>query len=136
VFHLQVDDDCLSPAYRQTVSQLVRVPTPLLEDFQRGLLLAAVVADLPECSACRVSFHLRQLVPGDPSRHQLSAQVVYLSGVAPTSGLAGYCRTMRIRRGFEHACAACWQPPPDAPLGFTYEVSCHTKTHPHERGAL
>jgi hypothetical protein len=135
VFHLQVDDACLSPAYRQAVSRLTQVPSHTLADFQQGLLLAAVLAVPPESAECRISFELRQLVSEDPSRHQLLAQVVYLAAAPPASAMAGYFRTMRIRRGFDNACAACWQPTPDAPPSLAFEVSCRTKTHPHERGA-
>ncbi len=135
MFHLQVDDDCLSLTYRQVVSRLIEVPSPVLEDFQQGLLLAALLAVPPECAECGVSFQVRQLEPEGPSRYQLCAQVLYLAAAPPASAMAGYFRTMRIRRGFDNACAACWQPTPDAPPSLAYEVSCRTMTHPHERGA-
>ena len=135
MFHLQVDDDCLSPPYRQSVSRLISVPLPLLEDFQRGLLLASLLAVLPESDECRVSFELRRLESEDLSRHQLFAQVVYLAA-APTSAMAGYFRTMRIRRGFQNACVACWQSTPDTAPSLAYEVSWLTRTHPDRRGAV
>ena len=135
MFHLQVDDDCLSPPYRQSVSRLINVPLPLLEDFQRGLLLASLLAVLPESDECRVSFELRRLESEDPSRHQLFAQVVYLAAADPTSAMAGYFRTMRIRRGFHNACAACWRSTPDTAPSLAYEVSWLTRTHPDTGGA-
>ena len=134
MFQLQVDDDCLSPPFRQSVSRLIQVPSPVLEDFQQGLLLAALLAVPTGCAECRVSFQLRQLVPEDPSRYQLFAQVLYLVAEAPTSAMAGYFRDTRIRRGFRHACAECWQSSPDAALSLAYDVSCLPRAYPDTSG--
>ncbi len=135
MFQLQVDDDCLSPPYRQSVSRLISVPSSILVEFQRGLILAALLAVPTGCDECRVSFQLRQLVPEDPSRHQLFAQVVYLVAEAPSSAMVGWFRDTRIRRGFRHACTECWQSSPDAALSLAYDVSCLPRTHPDTGGA-
>jgi hypothetical protein len=129
VFHLQFDSDCLSPTYRQSVSRLIQVPLAVLEDFQRGILLAALLSVPRLCGEARVCFQVRQLMPDDPSRHQLFVQVVYVVAEAPTSAVAGWVRDTSIRRGFRHACAECWQSSPDAALGLAYDVSCLPRAH-------